>query len=228
MLNIVSNIFGCENILDIKFGDFDEHDFAIDSVEKEADDKFVVKVCVDTKKYIAKPKDGEKNSDEVLAFGLKMATKKARNGIFTVEDCSGPIGMHSHPDYRISSLSESLLRLNNFTRIFYETAIENEMLSTRRIALSLTESIIENKMISVRQIMRGISESIYLSSAEAINQSLNTNLSSIAGLTLNDATAGDSGDDNNSKNRKNENDGDKEKARGGKEIDEKGKRSCYE
>lgn len=80
--------------------------------------------------------------------------------------------------------------------------------------------------------MRGVFESIYLpsmmSSAEAANKSLNTNLSSIAGLALNNAIAGDSGDDSNSKNRKNENDGDKEKARGGKEIDEKGKRSCNE
>lgn len=160
LLNIDSNIFGCENILDIKFGDFDEHDFAIDSVEKEADDEFVVKICVDTKKYIAKPKDGEKNSDEVLAFRLKMTIKKARNGIFMVEDCSGPIGMYLHPDYRISSLSESLLRLNNFTRIFYETAIENEILSTQRIALSLTESIIENEILPVQQIARSLSESI--------------------------------------------------------------------
>lgn len=76
LLNIDSNIFKCENILDIKFGDFDAHDFAIDSVEKEADDEFVVKVCVDTKKYIAKPKVGEKNSDEVLAFRLKMTIKR--------------------------------------------------------------------------------------------------------------------------------------------------------
>lgn len=228
LLNIDSNIFGCENILDIKFGDFDAHDFVIDSVEKEADDEFVVKVCVDTKKYIAKPKDGEKNSDEVLAFGLKMTIKKARNGIFMVEDCSEPIGMYLHPDYSASILSESLLRLNNFTRIFYETAIENEMLSAQRIALSLTESIIENEMLSMQQIMRGISESIYLPSAEVINQSLNTNLSSIAGLAFNNAIAGDSGDDNNSKNRKNEKDSDEEDAKGGKEIGEKGKRSCNE
>lgn len=216
LLNIDSNMFGCENILDIKYRDFSEDDFTIDSVEKKADDEFVVKICVDTKKYIAKPKDGEKNSDEVLAFRLKMTIKKAKNGIFTVEDCSGPIGMYLHPDYRISSLSESLLRLNNFTRIFYETAIENEMLSSQRIALSLTESIIENEMLSMQQIMRGISESIYLSPAEAINQSLNTNLSSIAGLALNNAIAGDSGDDNNSKNRKNEKDSDEEDAKGGK------------
>lgn len=221
-LNIDSNIFGCENILDIKFGDFDAHDFVIDSVEKGADDEFVVKVCVDTKKYIAKPEDGEKNSDEVLAFRLKMTIKKTRNGIFTIEDCSEPIGMHSHPDYSICSLSESLLRLNNFTRIFYETAIENEMLSSQRIARSLTESIIENEKQSIRQIMCDISEGIYLSSAEAVNQSLNTNLSSIAGLALNDVTAGDSSYDDNSKNRKNENNGDKEKARGGKEACENG------
>lgn len=144
-----------------------------------------------------------------------MTIKKAKNGIFTAEDCSGPIGMHLHPDYRISSLSESLLKLNNFTRIFYETAIENEMLSTQRIALSLTVRIVENDMLSTQQIMRDISESIYLPSAEAINQSLNTNLSSIAGLVLNNAIAGDSGDDNNSKNRKNEKDSDEEDAKGG-------------
>lgn len=157
-----------------------------------------------------------------------MTIKKARNGIFTVEDCSGPIRMHLHPDFRISSLSESLLRLNNFTRVFYETTIENEMLSTQRIALSFTESIIEKEKQSIRQIMHGISESIYLSSTEAINQSLSTNLSSIAGLAFNNAIAGDSGDDNNSKNRKNEKDSDEEDARGGKEIYEKGKRSCNE
>lgn len=51
--------------------------------------------------------------------------------------------------------------------------------------------------------MRGVFESIYLPSAEAINRSLNMNLSSIAGLALNNVIAGDSGDDNNSKNRKN-------------------------
>lgn len=78
------------------------------------------------------------------------------------------------------------------------------MLSTQRIALSSTESIIEKEKQSIRQIMRGISESIYLSFTEAINQSLNTNLSSIAGLAFNNAIASDSGDDNNSKNRKNE------------------------
>lgn len=167
-------------------------------------------------------------SDEVVAIGLKMTIKKAKNGNFTAVDCSGPIGMHLHPDHRLSSLSKSLLRLNNFTRIFHETAIENEMLSSQRIALSFTESIIEKEKQSIRQIMRGISESIYLSSAEAINQSLSTNLSSIAGLTLNDAIAGDSYDDSNSKNRKNEKDSDEEDAKGGKEIGEKGKRSCNE
>lgn len=76
--------------------------------------------------------------------------------------------------------------------------------------------------------MRGVFESIYLPSAEAINRSMNMNLSSIAGLALNNVIAGDSGDDNNSKNRKNEKDSDEEDARGGKEIYEKGKRSCNE
>lgn len=209
LLNVDSNIFGCENILDIKYGDFSEDDFAIDLVEKKADDEFVVKVCVDTKKYIAKPKDDEKKSDEILTFRLKITIKKAKNGIFKVEDCSAPMGMYLHPDYSFGSLPESLLRLNNFSRIFYETAIENEMLS-------------------VKKIMRGISESInlssMLSSTEAINKSLGAYLSSIANLTLSDETAGDLSDDGNSKNSKNENGKNKDEkdAKGDKEIDEKG------
>lgn len=229
LLNIDSNIFGCEEIMGVKFGDFDEHDFAIDSVEKKADDEFVVKVCVDTKKYIAKPKDDDKKSDEILTFRLKMTIKKAKNGIFTVENCSGPIGMYLYPDYSVSFLSGSLSRLNSFSRILYKTAIENEMLSMQQIACSLSESIIENEMLAAQKIMRGISESINLSSiassAEAINQSLSANLSSIAGLALKNAIADDSSDDNDSKNSKNENGKNKDEkdAKGGKEIDEKDK-----
>lgn len=228
LLNIDSNIFGSENILDIKYRDFSEGDFAIDSVEKKADDEFVVKVCVDTKKYIAKPKDDKKTSDEILTFRLELAVNKAKNGIFTVGDCSGPIGMYLHPDYSVSSLSESLLRLNKFTRIFYETAIESEMLSMKQIARSLSEGIIESEMLSVQQIMRGISESINLSSmissAEAINQSLSTNLSSISGLAPNNAMADCLNADSNSENSKNKNGKNKDEkdAKGDKEMNENG------
>lgn len=202
LLDLNFNNFGCENILDIKYGDFSEDDFAIDSVDKKADDEFVVKVCIDTKKYITKPKDDKKTTDEILTFRLELVVNKSKNGFFTVRECSRPIGMYLHPDYNINSLSDSLLNINYLSRILYESAIENEKLY-------------------VQQIMRGISESINSSSiasfAKAINQNSNTYLSTIANLTLSDVIT------NNSKKRKDKNgkNEDGKDAKGDKEMNEK-------